>query len=162
MSRIMKISSQNAIAGFDDSYRLLSTEFWYPISNEIFNYCMKHNGGCYLKMSDDLKERLDEFNKKRSTIDFASLKEELPSVLTLDDLTLELPVDMDYVRSHQQDKNRGWMNGYISSGIMYRIDGKRVNFSYNASDELHYMEILNLINSGVYTEKVLVQISFSR
>lgn len=149
--KFVLINSDCEITGFDIFANRIKDSFWYTVSDEAYNYCMAHNGQVYIKDIDDMKMKLTKFDAKRDQYTGLEI-DEIPILLTVDDLGYEKRHNLAGVRIVKKRKHGILCNEAITQGIVYTLNGERKRFTYDTCDQLNFDEIEKFIEAGVFDE----------
>lgn len=146
--KFVNISRKN-IMGFDILNDMRNEDYWYPISEEAYQYCMNNNGSFYIHSDSDIEEKIAEYEEGKPYLD----DEELTPVLTIDDLSIEKIYDLEGVKINRINKNQILCRDAITFGWAFTLEnGERKRFEYSLQDQLDFRNKLDFVKEGVFDE----------
>lgn len=150
--KFVLINSDYEITGFDIFSNRIKDSFWYTVNDDAYQYCMAHNAQVYIKDTNDISQKMSLFDARRDN--YANLEDanQIPILLTVDDLGYEKQHDLVGVRVNKRRKHSILCREAIEAGIVYNLNNTRKRFTYSTTDQLNYAELESLINDGIFED----------
>lgn len=150
--KFVLINSDYEITGFDIFSNRIKDSFWYTVNDDAYQYCMAHNAQVYIKDTSDISQKMSLFDARRDN--YANLEDvdQIPILLTVDDLCYEKQHDLVGVRVNKRRKHSILCREAIEAGIVYNLNNTRKRFTYSTTDQLNYAELESLINDGIFED----------
>lgn len=150
--KFVLINSDYEITGFDIFSNRIKDSFWYTVNDDAYQYCMAHNAQVYIKDTSDISQKMSLFDAGRDN--YANLEDvdQIPILLTVDDLGYEKQHDLVGVRVNKRRKYSILCREAIEAGIVYNLNNTRKRFTYSTTDQLNYAELESLINDGIFED----------
>ena len=150
--KFVLINSDYEITGFDIFSNRIKDSFWYTVNDDAYQYCMAHNAQVYIKDTSDISQKMSLFDARRDN--YANLEDvdQIPILLTVDDLGYEKQHDLVGVRVNKRRKHSILCREAIEAGIVYNLNNTRKRFTYSTTDQLNYAELESLINDGIFED----------
>lgn len=150
--KFVLINSDYEITGFDIFNNMIKEPFWFTISEDAYQYCMAHNASVYIKNTEDIETKIELFNSMR--VQYGSLEnpDDIPVMLTVEDLGYEKIHDLTGVIINKKRKHSILCGEAIEAGITYNLNGQRKRFTYTHDDQLNYAELETFSKEGVFDE----------
>lgn len=150
--KFVLINSDYEITGFDIFNNMIKEPFWFTISDDAYQYCMAHNASVYIKNTEDIETKIELFNSMRLQYESLENPDDIPVLLTVDDLGYEKIHDLTGVIINKKRKHTILCKEAIEAGIAYTLNGQRKRFTYTHDDQLNYAELESFVKEGVFEE----------
>ena len=151
--KFVLINSDYEITGFDIFSNRIKDSFWYTVNDDAYQYCMAHNAQVYIKDTSTISQKMLLFDARRDTYANLENPDQIPILLTVDDLGYEKQHDIVGVRINKRRKHSILCREAIEAGIVYNLNNTRKRFTYSTIDQLNYAELESLINDGIFEDR---------
>lgn len=150
--KFVLINSDYEIAGFDIFSNRIKDSFWYTVNDDAYRYCIAHNAQVYIKDTSNISQKMSLFDARRDNYANLENPDQIPILLTVDDLGYEKQHDIVGVRINKRRKHSILCREAIEAGIVYNLNNTRKRFTYSTTDQLNYAELESLINDGIFKD----------
>lgn len=150
--KFVLINSDYEITGFDIFSNRIKDSFWYTVNDDAYQYCMDHNAQVYIKDTSNISQKMLLFDARRDNYANLENPDQIPILLTVDDLGYEKQHDIVGVRVNKRRKHSILCREAIEAGIVYNLNNTRKRFTYSTTDQLNYAELESLINDGIFED----------
>lgn len=151
--KFVLINSDYEITGFDIFNNRIKDSFWYTVNDDAYQYCMAHNAQVYIKDTSNISQKMSLFDARRDNYANLENPDQIPILLTVDDLGYEKQHDLVVVRINKRRKHSILCGEAIEAGIVYNLNNTRKRFTYSTIDQLNYAELESLINDGIFEDR---------
>lgn len=147
------LAENNHIMGYDPLNSRVMDEFWYPISQEVYDMGRQRN--LTVNMSDELAQVIENYDNQRESY----TDSDVPVIINVGDiLPPTVPKkDIEIVRASHKNKNSTWCQEAIEFGVVMDYDNVRRRFPYTSEYQSNYKELLFLINEGILNESIPIK-----